>query len=155
MHLATAISALRLIEKGCVNGDLSAAGILDSEYELLKQELPWRADQRAAVERVLNTMIYGTMDSAGIPRIHPPAEYIAAVISSFVGGANVMVACRWMEGAAPADELASEASGPWIPASAEQLFACVLQLEHQTGGVRDAFEKKVGLAIKRTTAKTA
>ena len=147
MHLATAIAAMQLIDRGCINGDMAANGILEAEYELVTQETPWRGDQRNAVERVLHTLIYGTMDNAAIPRVRPPAEYIAAVISVFVSGANYMPACQWLGQFEPAEDLAD--GTVYTPATAEQLFAMCVQLEHQTGNIKSRFEKTMGTAIKK------
>ena len=154
MHLASALAALQLIEKGCVGGDLSANGILEAEWKVLRQETVWDLKQRPTIERIINTLLFSSMDSAGIPRLQPPAEYIAAVLSTFVSGTNLMIACQWFDRFAPVDEMTSDLpSTAWTPASASELFAMCVQLENQSGSIAATFEKKVGFAAKKMSEK--
>ncbi|AJK28289.1 putative external scaffolding protein [Eel River basin pequenovirus] len=154
MHLPSALAALQLIDKGCIGSDFSANGILEAEWKQLKQETVWDLKQRPAIERVLNTLIFSSMDSAGIGRLQPPAEYIAAVLSTFVNPVNLMACCQWFDRFTPVDEITSDLpSTAWTPASATELFGMCIQLEHLTGDICARFEKKIGFAAKRTAEK--
>ena len=144
MHIATSLSCLHIIDRGCINGDLATFGVTDSDWTLLRQATPWTADKRSTVERIFHALVFGAMDAQGIARVNPPAEYIAAVLSTFVNGANLITACRWVETFTPAEDIANGA--PYEPATPDQLFSMCCMLEHQTGDIASRFEKKMGLA---------
>ncbi|AJK28266.1 putative minor capsid protein [Eel River basin pequenovirus] len=150
LSLAAGLGALRLLKAGTINGDFSSCGVTEKDYELLTSSTPWMAQQRNAVRNTMEALIWGSMDIAGVPRFQPPAEYIAAVISEFVGAPNKLVACRYIEGGSRTEELAAGATQETDPVTSRQLFALVVQLEAHSPHVRDSFEKKVGLAIDRS-----
>lgn len=150
LRIETAIGAMSILKDGSLNGDFSAFGISEAEYLLLVGPTPWHAQDRGVVRRTLDAMIFGVMDVTGVPRFNPPFEYIAAVISCFVSGANVMIACRWIEGGQRAEELLA-GKGEIQNVTAEQMFAFICMLRGADPAVREQFDKKVGFAIKQAT----
>lgn len=154
LHLASALACMQLIDRGCVGTDFKANGILEAEWKALKQELVWESQQRPTIERVVNTLLFSSMDSANIPRLSPPAEYIAAIISTFVNPVNWMIACQWYDRFTPVDEMTSDLpSTAWTPASGTELFAMCVELEGRGSDIAGRFEKKVGFAAKRASEK--
>ena len=82
---------------------LEAFGISESDYKLVTGPKPWLAVDRRRVERVLDTLLHGTVDIIGMDRFEIPVEYIAAVYATFVSPSNLMVACSWRSGAPSGD----------------------------------------------------
>lgn len=153
LRIEVAMGAMSILRDSSLNGDFSAFGISEKEYELMSGPKPWLGTDRNTVKRVLDCMIWGIMDTIGVPRFQPPMEYVASVLSSFVSGNNLMVACRWIEGGARAEDVVGDASAEAVHLDAQKLFSFIILLRGQDRAVRDQFEKKVGYAI--TKAKRA
>lgn len=153
LRLEVAMGAMSLLRENSLNGDFSAFGVSDKEYELMSGSLPWHGTDRNTVTRVLDCMIWGLMDVVGVPRFNPPMEYVAAVLSSFVNGVNMQIACRWIEGGKRAEDMIGEAGADVFNIDADRLFAFVVLLKGEDSAVKAQFEKKVGYAIKRAPKK--
>lgn len=152
-YFPTAVGAMRLIKAGAIGDSLSAINIEQTSYDLLTSKAPWLAIDRNTVRDTLNSLINGTMQATGTPPYEVPAEYVAAVISVFVDPVNQMLVCRWMEGSRTAVDMASDEGGS-EPLVASRLFALVVQLANsKETGVREAFEKRCGIAMEKTTVK--
>lgn len=141
---------MSLLKDQALNGDLSAFGISEREFEMVTADQVWTGDKRPSVRRILECMIFGTMEIQALPRFQPPAEYVAAVINSFVSGCNVMTACRWVEGGARSEELAFSPEVPPAVVTAPQLFAMVCLIRGGDAGIRESFEKQVGYALSKS-----
>ena len=150
LSLAAARGAMKIMSDGAVNADFSSFGIGEKEFDLLVGPTPWLQADKNIVVRVMDALLFGTMDITGVPRFQPPAEYIAAVIAQFVSGTNAFTACRWMEGGSRAEELATGPLKEGDPVTCRQLLALVCLIEGSDAGVAAAFEKATGLAISRS-----
>lgn len=148
----TALGAMNRIKAGALGDSLSAIGISKEEYALAVSDSPWLAADRAPVVRVIENLIHGTCDCAGIPRFEVPAEFVAAVLSIFIAPVNGQLACRWMEGSRVASDMEA-AEGSIEPLEAKHLFVLYLKLASvNTTDFRDSFEKRVGVKIKAAAA---
>jgi len=142
-----AINCMNLIKDGMVNDAFEALGILPEDFELVCLSFPYIGADRHRVTTVLNSLIWGTLDVVGLPRIEVPTEFIASVISVFVAPGNIAVACRWMEAGHAAEELA--AGGNLEPVTAAQLFALCCQLASDAPSIAARWEARTGRAVQR------
>lgn len=151
LSMAAARGAMSLLERGSLNGDLQAFGIGESQIKLVCQDGPWLAADRHVVQATLEAMVWGTMDAVGLQRFNPPAEYIAAVLATFVKPQNMWLACRWMELPSRAEELATGSVREAEPVRAAQLFSLIVLIEGGSPVAKAAFEKKVGFALDQSS----
>lgn len=149
LRIEVALGAMSILRDNSLNGDFSAFGISEKEYQLMSGPRPWVSTDRNTVKRVLDCMIWGIMDVIGVPRFQPPMEYVAAVVSTFVSGNNLMVACRWIEGGVMAEDVIGEHAIEATHVDAQKLFSFIILLRGQDKAVRDQFEKRVGYAISK------
>lgn len=150
---ATARSVLRTIDKYTV-ADFDGLGITQQHFELATGEQPWRRDHIHAVMKTLNAILFGTLEQLAMPKIQVPAEYVAAIVASFVAPGNRMVACVWLASerktGVGALELAARAhTDELVPTSATQLFALVVELSDtdESTQARLNFLDRLGLAF--------
>lgn len=143
------MGAMSILRENSLNGDFSAFGISEKEYGLMAGPAPWQSTDRGTVTRVLDCMIWGIMDQVGVPRFNPPMEYVAAVLSSFVNGTNMMLASRWIEGGKRAEDVVGDNPDDAVHIDANRLFAFIILLRGADQSVRDQFEKKIGYAIRK------
>ena len=101
---AVAQNCMQLIKDGAVNDAFEALGIISQDFELACSQIPYIGADRGRVTTVLRSLIWGTLDVVGLPRIEVPAEFIASVICVFVAPGNLAVACRWMEAGHSAED---------------------------------------------------
>jgi len=148
LRIEVAMGAMSILRENSLNSDFSAFGISEKEYELMAGERPWQGTDRSTVRRVLDCMIWGIMDNIGVPRFNPPMEYVASVLSAFVNGTNMMLACRWIEGGTRAEDIVRDHEDA-EHIDARRLFAFIVLLRGADTSVRDQFEKKVGYAIRK------
>lgn len=153
LRIEVAMGAMSILHENSLNGDFSAFGISEKEYRLMTGGQPWVATDRSTVKRVLDCMLWGIMDTVGVPRFQPPMEYIGAVLSSFVSGVNMQIACRWMEGGSRAEDVVGDSSEDAVHIDAEKLFSFIILLRGADRSIRDQFEKKVGYAINKSKDK--
>lgn len=127
----SALGTMRAIA-AYTSADFDALGIQPQDFALTYEATPWTRDNRRRVMATLDALLFGTLDVMGLPRIAVPAEYAAAIISTFVAPLNRQVACVWMAegrvgGRSAMDLAAGGNEGDVDPASASQLFSlCVL-----------------------------
>ena len=148
LSLETAIGCMELIKEECLNGDYKAFGIHEHEMSILTKKGPWLRDDHGTVRRTLESIQFGVMETAGLPRFQPCAEYTAAILAVFVSGANIMPACQLVERGARASELAAGTKNPEI-IQPEQLFSFIAMLRGGDPKCKAAFEKAVGHALDR------
>ena len=146
---AVAINCMTLIKEGAVNDAFEALGIRPDDFDLVCGSDPFIGADRGRVTSVLNSLIHGTLDVVQLPRIEVPVEFIAGVLSVFVHPGNMAVACRFMESAHSAEDLAS--GGSLEPVSARQLFALCCQLVNDAPVATARWEKRTGRAVQRFT----
>lgn len=144
---AVAVNCMTLIKDGAVNDAFEALGIIPEDFDLVCSNIPYIGADRSRVTNVLNSLIWGTLDVVGLPRIEVPTEFIASVLSVFVSPSNLAVACRWMESGHTAEDLV--AGGSLEPVTARQLFALCCQLVKEAPQATTAWEKRTGRAVKR------
>lgn len=158
LSLAAARGSMKLIAGTDYAQLLPMMSVTQEDYERVTGEKAWVAVERERVRRTLDNLGAALMDVLGVPRFEMPAEYIAAVVVTFVSPTNIHTACRWMEGMRAAEALAGATTTP-ADVSPSQVFAlCTYLLDDKSQGiaqVRSAFEKKVGLAVKRSAKEIA
>ena len=147
----TAVGVLRMMAERAMVDSIASFGISEADWKLVTGPKPWIGLDRARVCRVLDSLIFGSMDLAGLPRFRVPAEYVSAVLVTFVSPNNLMLACAWREQSPSADDLSRIDGVGAEPVRAHQLFALCTRLHSQNGieksSAQAAFEKHVGAAI--------
>lgn len=146
MKLSTALGVMRVIATSEMHG---ALGVTPAEMALISGPSPWMAGDRVAVRRVLDSLIYGTMDTMGLPHFELSAEYVAAHIVGYVHPVNMLAACVWLSRVVDADQLVAEKKGT-DNISARRLHAfCVKLLDAEVDEYRQMFEKVVGHKVRK------
>lgn len=158
----TALATLRIIDQ-YTSADFDTLGINEQDFEYASGPQPWRRDNINRVMRTLNALTFGTLEVMAMPKIVVPAEYIAAIVSSFVHPANRMVACVWLaqerQTGVGALELSArnQTTSQMDPASADQLFALVIALSDNDASTeaRKNFRHRLGLAVEKARMETS
>lgn len=153
----TALATLRIIDQ-YTSADFDTLGINQQDFEYASGPQPWRRDNITRVMRTLNALTFGTLEVMAMPKIVVPAEYVAAIVSTFVHPANRMVACVWLaqerQTGVGALELSARnaTTSQMDPASADQLFALVCQLSDTDASTeaRANFRTRLGLAVEKS-----
>lgn len=151
------VGTLKMIQSHGLIDSLASFGISQSDYDLLTGDIPWISSDRARVMRSLDSLIHGSVDLVGLPRFLVPAEYVAAVLATFVKPANCMLACAWREGSPTAEKLAASDAGLLgsEPVRSSRLFSIIVELFAMNGSdvtaAKAAFDKRVGLAVVAVT----
>lgn len=155
LSITTVLGAMRLVELGAVNADFRGMGVAKADYDRFVSDQPWTADDRILVTRVFDCLCYGVMDIVAIPRIELPAEYVAAIIRTFVSPNNYFTACQWGSSLKAADDM-DQGREPIQP---HQLFALLVRMsseEYESPvNIRAAWEKKHRINVKKLTEKEA
>ena len=150
LNFQTSVGVLRLMAKQAIVDSLASFGITDDLWKLTTGSAPWTGVDRPRVTRVLDALVYGSIDLAGLPRFRVPAEYIAAIMVTFVSANNLMLACAWRERTQDADALSNEGYAS-DSVTSHQLFSLCVRLcdesSPQVSAAQAEFEKKVGVAI--------
>ena len=151
LRLETARGCMSLLAGQSFLEMFEVFGVNVEELQEVTGAKPWNHLARNRVRRVLDAVGQGIMDVVGTPRFELPAEYMAAVITSFVHPTNIMVACRWMESGRPGVVLQTGSAEQVEPVSPAQLFALCCGLLEDDGGekLRAQFEKRVRGALSR------
>lgn len=144
---SVARNCMTLIKDGGVNDAFESLGINPEDFDLVCSNVPFVGVDRNRVTSVLTSLIWGTLDVVGLPRIEVPTEFIASVLCVFVSAGNLAVACRFMESGSPAEDLA--AGGSLEPVTADQLFALCCQLWSEAPAATAAWERRTGRAVRR------
>lgn len=142
---AVAVNCMTLIKNGAVNDAFDALGIRAEDFEMVCNHTPWIGADRYKITQCLQSMIWGTLDVVGLPRIEVPTEFIASCISCFVSAGNIAVACRWMETGHTAEDVA--AGGHLEEVTANQLFALCCKLVTDAPTARARWEQRTGRAV--------
>ena len=104
------------------------AGITEDNWDLLRQDDLWSADQAADARSFITEAINASLTVAGIPAGSMPGHYVAAVIARLVQPCNWLTACHRV----PETYNAVQASGvavssEIVPMDVRQLMALVLE----------------------------
>lgn len=84
---------------------ISAVGCTQEEWDIVVSDRPWFGKDRPRVTRIMESLLYGMIDTMGIPRFDLPAEYVASLIVLFVSPVNYFSACTWLGSFTAADDL--------------------------------------------------
>lgn len=141
-----AVNCMTLIKNGAVNDAFEALGISSEDFRLACAGVPYIGSDRNRVTNVLTSLVYGTLDVVGLPRIEVPCEFIASVLAVFVCPGNLAVACRWMEAGHAAEDLV--AGGSLEPVTANKLFALCCQLASEAPAAAAHWEHRTGRAVR-------
>lgn len=137
--------------------DFDTLGITEEQFELVASPIPWQRPQLNIVMRTMTSILFGTLEVMGVPKIVVPSEFVAAHIVATVHPANRMLACIWMaqerQTGVGALELAARqnTASNYDPTSADSLFALVCQLSDtdRANQARDNLRQKLGLRIQQ------
>lgn len=149
LSMETALGTMHAIA-AYTSADFDALGIQPQDFSLTYDAIPWTRDNRRRVMATLDSLMFGTLDVMGLPRIAVPAEYVAAIVSTFVAPMNRMVACIWLAeqrstGTRAMDLAAAGVDGDVDPASASEIFALVVALSQTDAStqVRQAYRARM------------
>jgi len=139
------------------SADFDSLGILPQDYDLAHGDAPWIRDQRLRVVKTLEALMFGTLDVMGVSRFALPAEYVAAIIATFVSPCNRMVACQWIAENGSTIARAQDLAAQGIQASQvdkcqpSKLFAlvCLLTENDASTEARASFESRIQSRIRR------
>ena len=147
LSLETARGAMVLVSQASYGSLFQSLGVTEEDYKLTTGSAPWTGMDRQRVRQTIDAFAAGIMDLVGVARFEMPAEYMAAVVATFVHPTNAMVACRWLEHYRPSEFLQGASSSP-VTVDPAEVFCLVCQLfdDEKGGKVRAAFAKRVGLA---------
>lgn len=151
LSVEAALGTMRAIA-AYTSTDFDALGISPVDFSLTYDDIPWTRDSRRRVMSVIDSLLFGTLDVLGLPRIAVPAEYAGAVLATFVAPVNRLTACIWLAEqrmiGRRAIDLAATASdtGEVDPTSASQLFALVVLLSESdvSSAVRQHYKARMG-----------
>lgn len=154
LSYTTAYAAMKVV-LDMMPADFDALGITRQDFELLTQKEHWVRPHMPKVMRTINSLLYGTLEVMGMPKITIPSEYVAAAVTIFIAPANRLPACVWLSQehrtGVNALELSArqERGGAFEFTSADSLFALVGRLTGSNAYApeRARFMTKIGLAV--------
>lgn len=156
LSTSTAIALIGSIEH-YLPTDFETLGITPEQFDLLAQPLPWLRETLPELVRVMNALIFGTIEKLTLPKLVVPAEYVACVISAVVHPTNIMAMCIIMSQeratGVGALELASRNAAPTAidHTSADQLFAlcAILTDKDRANQARVRLKEQLGIRIEK------
>lgn len=152
LSLSTVRGALTVLSNGSVVDAAQSCGCTESDWKLLTGSKVFIGVDRPRVKRLLDNIIYGVVDTLGLPRFELPAEYAAACIAMFVNPVNFFPACSWIGTYARSEDIADyhgnlDSVQGLETVSSSKLFALVLEISG--GGMcapfAAALKKKTGI----------
>lgn len=146
--------AATVLLNSSTNDVIDAIGCTETEWQLVTGQRIWIGVDRARVSRILDSLLFGLIDTIGLPRFELPAEYMAAMVSIFVSPCNYFSACTWLGSFVPGDDLAGY-SGRKEPVEGfervkpAQIFALVLDIRSSgvINPIASKFAQKVDLKL--------
>lgn len=148
---ATALATMRQIVD-YTSGEFAALGVSEDDLELTHGEMMWQRQHVHTVLKTLNSLMFGTLEIMGMPKINIPAEFQAALIATFVAPVNRIGCCILFEQenkiGGVASEIANNAENFGVDRVArDQLFALVLELSSrdESTQARLDFKERLGL----------
>jgi len=113
------------------------------DRDFLVTDRPWPASDRTRARMLIDSVSYTGTDYIGIPRFELPAEFVVAVICSFVGPSNWMTACSCYAGVQDAQ---SHIDGSRQSFNTSRLFA--MCLDYEANGMKAADDRAKALSKK-------
>lgn len=89
---------------------LKTIGVSLANFRAVNQGGLWLPNQRMVVRQTLDSLIFGTLDTMGLPHFTVSAELVAAWIAATVKPVNWMPACHWYDGVQLAQQLLRDPS---------------------------------------------
>lgn len=137
--------------------DFGVLGITREQFEEVAQPQNWKREKMHIIMRSLTSIMFGSLEIMGVPKITVPAEFCAAIISTLVHPANRLMACIWLSQERIAGPGALDLSArhesvqQFDQATADQLFAlvCLLSDTEAANTARIRFVERLGLAIEK------
>lgn len=134
--------------------EMVAASAVDKEtLQQVAMKRPWSAPERAAVRRTLELLTYASMEAGGLDRFAVNAEYMAAIIKSFVSPINYMPACHMFGGLKVAEQYVDEI-GEMEPVTPQKLFV-LLQMAFDEEMFVEKFNAATEESIKKSQKASA
>jgi hypothetical protein len=154
LSLATTKSIMKRIGN-MVNADFQTIGVTEQDFTTATGDEPYATSNKRTVVNVIEGLLFSTLDNAGIPQHALPAEFIAAVVGTFIAPSNQLLACNWMAERSstgyPIGELANgDDPASLARVSAAQLFALLQLAEADATKARKDFQKRVTQAMSVT-----
>lgn len=146
----TMLSAMATIAEMATPEFLSIVGMTEEDYLKLTGRPHWLASDRNRVCQSFHSLMFGVLDSQGIPRFQLPGEYVAAAIFMFISPTNIHSACSYFQNI-PTNE--SLMRGDELDTySASQLFALVMACNegYEVSLFRNRFEQNCNLKLQQT-----
>lgn len=135
--------------------DFGVLGITREQFEEVAQPQNWKREKMHVIMRALSSIMFGSLEIMGVPKVTVPAEFCAAIVATLVHPANRLIACVWLSQeriAGPgALDLAArhEQVQQFDQTTADQLFAlvCLLSDTADANVARQRFMERLGMAI--------
>lgn len=131
LSLQTAIAAMKLLHSEGVALAAETLSINEHDLKRFSCGTPWTHADRRSFTNILEQLIFGTCDYAGIPRFPVSSEFCAAAIYTFVSPCNYMTACHWIGEKSSSKDLA-DSKGQKVDelqlVKPHQLFALLNQM---------------------------
>jgi hypothetical protein len=126
--------AMAVLANGDIMDAVHAIGCSEADWKLVTGKKLWLGVDRPRVKRVLDALIFGTIDMLGLPRMEISSEFAASVVAFFVSDVNIFTACHWIGNYSTNDDLANYHGVLDGVTSLEQttptrLFALVLEIK--------------------------
>lgn len=159
MKIEVVTGAASVLMNSEVEDFMQSLGCTTEDYEMLTGSKNWIGKDRNRMFRALEGLLYGVVDSIGVPRFELPAEYVAAVISMFVHPVNYFPACAWLGSAASSNDLCDytakqEALEGLEKCTPQQIFALIVRCQNNAAmdALADTFTRKTELRLGRVLA---
>lgn len=120
VHTARFASVMAAIKMCAKQGIVD---LTEDDIDFVTQDKLWVSTERSRVRRCVESLVYGCLDTVGLPRFGAPAEYIAGVIVAMVHPKNYMAACAVMDGCEFTENIINDVDAPL---SASHLFSLVV-----------------------------
>lgn len=132
-----------------LEADFDQLGVSPDDFKLTYQPVIWRSEHRIRVIRTLEALMFGTAGMLGLARIKLPAEFIAAIVATFVAPCNRRLATMYLDDVGTGGRAEDMAAGLTFEAvGPERLFALVVLLSQEDNTkVRQDFATRIGYAV--------
>lgn len=152
-----AIGAMNILCGQEAASSAAALNCTEDEWKMLTGSKNWVPMERPVIMRLLDSLLYGTLDACGVDRFPVPAEYVAAVLSVFCAPTNIMIGSKWLGTQVAAEDLANYTGADKSVEGMErvtphQIFAMCVQIK--SGNEIDRLVKNFNQKCKRHAAHT-
>ena len=153
LQFETAKGAIKTLLAMAESDAAEMMGMSEQNWKLMTQSSPWQGVNRQKVTSCLQQVLYGVIDTLGLPRFEVPAEMGAACVALVCHPSNLFQACSFLGGMCRAEDLASTKQPQPVEGMERvrpaQLFALCLQIlsEEETATLVNEFQKKSNTAL--------